>query len=329
LFTLGALWLIAQIFPVLILIVLSLMLVATFSPIVRKWQSRLGRRWAIAAIVMASVVVLLGSLALLIPVMVSQATMISKNLPFYANQIQQSLARRHINVDLQKHLSEWMGKSFGQPPQLLGIFSSVFNVVTGFVTVAILTIYFLIEGPQAATSVLRLLPRRDRLPTRKLIGEIGDQVGGYMRGQLVTSAMAGGFCFVLLLVLQVPAALALGALAAIADAIPLIGLLIALVPAVLMALTISPGKAIIVAVAYLIYHQFEDHYIAPKIYGSALGLSLTVIVISILIGVQLMGMLGALFALPVAAAVPAIITFIQAWQETHSAPDVSPLVESE
>jgi predicted PurR-regulated permease PerM len=329
LFTLGALWLISRVFPVLILVVLSLMLVATFNPLVRKLQIKLGRSWAILAIVMALVILLLGSLALLIPLMFSQAAMLSKNAPLYAQQIQQTLAHQHINVNVQKQVADWTGKAGDPTPQLVGIFSSVFGVVSGFVTVAILTIYLLIEGPQAATSVLRLLPRKERLPARKLAADIGTHVGGYMRGQLITSALAGGFCFVSLLILEVPAALALAALAALADAIPLIGLLIALVPAAVMALTISPARALIVIVVYLVYHQIEDHYIAPRVYGNALGLSLSVIVISILVSVQLMGMLGALLALPVAAAVPTIIAYIQEWQESHGAPDISPLAGSE
>lgn len=110
-------------------------------------------------------------------------------------------------------------------------------------------------------------------------------------------------------------------MAALADAIPLIGVLIALLPAALMALTVSPAKAGIVTVAYIVYHQLEDYLIAPKVYGSALGLSLSVIVISLLIGVELMGMVGAVLALPVAAAIPTIVTYIQEWQESHSATD--------
>ena len=170
---------------------------------------------------------------------------------------------------------------------------------------------------------MRLLPRKERLGARKLVTQIGIQVGGYMRGQLITSALAGIFSFVTLWLVGVPEALALGALAAIADAIPIIGLLIALLPAALMALTLSPAKAGIVIVAYLIYHQLESHLIGPKVYGNTLGLSLSVIVISIMIGVELMGMLGAVLALPVAAAIPTIIAYIQEWQESHSASDTA------
>lgn len=226
-----------------------------------------------------------------------------------------------MHYDIQKQVEQFSGKMTEATPEMMSIVTSVINVVAAFATVGILTIYLLIEGPEVGTALMRLLPRKDRLRARQLVMEIGGQVGGYMRGQLITSALAGLFSFVTLWIAGVPAALALGALAAIADAIPLIGLLVALVPAALLALTVSPAKAGIVIVAYLVYHQVEDHFIAPKVYGAALGLSLSIIVISILIGVELMGMLGAVLALPVAAAIPSIIAFIQEWQETHSAPE--------
>lgn len=324
LMTVATIWLVMRIFPVLILVILSLMLVATFNPLVRKWQARLGRSWAIVAVVTALIVAFLGTLALLIPPMVIQGAKVVNNLPVYSQQIQNLLAQHHIRYDIQKQVEQASGKFSESTPQMMSILSSIVNVVAAFATVAILTIYLLIEGPDVGTAVMRLLPRSERLRARKLFMAIGLQVGGYMRGQIITSAMAGVFSFITCWVVGVPAALALGALAAIADAIPLIGLLIALAPAAMLALTVSPSKAGIVVVAYLVYHQLEDHFIAPKVYGSALGLSLSVIVISILIGVELMGMLGAVLALPVAAAIPSIIAFIQEWQETHSAPESDP-----
>jgi predicted PurR-regulated permease PerM len=321
LFTVFTIWLLIRIFPVLILIVLSLMLVATFNPLVRKWQARLGRSWAIVAVVTALIGAFLGTLAVLIPSLLSQGANLIQNAPHYTHQLQNLLAQHHVHINIQKHVEQFSGKVTEATPEMMSIVSGVVGVVTAFVTVGILTIYLLIEGPEVGTAVMRLLPRRERLRARKLVGEIGDQVGGYMRGQIITSALAGVFSFLTCWIVGVPAALALGALAAIADAIPLIGLLVALVPAALLALTVSPSKAGIVIVAYLFYHQLEDHLIAPKVYGAALGLSLSIIVISILIGVELMGMLGAVLALPVAAAIPSIIAFIQEWQEAHSAPE--------
>ncbi|MGM3932426.1 AI-2E family transporter, partial [Salmonella sp. NW378] len=92
---------------------------------------------------------------------------------------------------------------------LLDVLGSVLSGVTGVLTVAVLTIYLLIDGPRVGMGLMRLLPRAERLPARRMIQEIAVQVGGYMRGQLLTSALAGAFAFVLLVAFRVPEPLAL------------------------------------------------------------------------------------------------------------------------
>ncbi len=326
LFTVAALWMIIHIFPVLLLISLSLMLVATFNPFVARLQKRLGRRWALVGVVTLLVVFFLGTLALLIPPIIVQGYNLLAHAPEYGDKFQALLLKHgaHVNVkDIVARISSSAGNS---TPQIMKILSSTLTVLLSFATVAILTIYLLIEGPEVGKSMMRLLPRKDRLGARKLVIEIGNQVGGYMRGQIITSAFAGTFTFILLFALRVPGAFSLAALAAVADAIPLIGLLIALMPALLLTLTLSSTKATIVLVAYLVYHQLENLFIAPRVYGGALGLSLTVIVVSLLIGTELMGMMGALLALPVAAAIPCILAYIREWQERHSPAETGPSI---
>jgi len=143
---------------------------------------------------------------------------------------------------------------------------------------------------------------------RVLVPEIADYE---VRRELLRAGKTTGIA-------RLDRALALAAIAAVADAVPIIGVLIALLPATLMALTVSLAKAEIVVAAYLIYHQFESHLIGPRVYGQALGLRLSVVVISVLIGVELMGILGAVLALPVAAAIPSVIAYIQEYPERHS-----------
>ncbi|HLK55229.1 MAG TPA: AI-2E family transporter [Chthonomonadaceae bacterium] len=320
----ASVWLLIRIFPVLILVLFALMLVATFNPLVRKLQARLGRTWAIAFLVLGVVGLFVGILAFILPPLIHQALNLFLHAPAYTHTLEQMLARHHIHVKVQQRVEQVVSSYSSASPQAVDVLKSAVNGITAFVTVGILTVYLLIEGPQVGLSLMRLLPRKERLHARKLVMEIGAQVGGYMRGQLITSALAGGFSFITLWLLGVPEAFALGALAAIADAIPLIGLLIALLPAVLMALTLSPAKAGIVIAVYIIYHQLESHLIGPKVYGNTLGLSLSVIVISLLIGIELMGIVGAFLALPVAAAIPCIVTYLQEWQESRNPPETTP-----
>jgi predicted PurR-regulated permease PerM len=144
-----------------------------------------------------------------------------------------------------------------------------------------------------------------------------------MRGQLITSALAGLFAYVLLGAFGVPEPLALAFLMAVTDAIPMVGPLIGTVPAVLMALTQGVPVALIVLAAYIAYHQIESHVLVPKIYGTTMSLSPSVIVIAILIGATLMGVLGALLALPVAAAVPVVLRHVEEWRERAEGPETA------
>jgi predicted PurR-regulated permease PerM len=125
-------------------------------------------------------------------------------------------------------------------------------------------------------------------------------------GQLITSALFGLFSFALLTLLDVPQALFLAILAAFMDAIPIAGILIATVPAVLLAFTVSPTAAVIVLVAYVVYQQVENYIIVPRVYNNTLQISSFAVLVSVLIGGELLGILGVLLALPVAAAIPAI-----------------------
>src|SRR5579859_3398772 len=160
--TLASLWLLIRIFPVIILVTFSLMLVATFDPMVRKLQARLGRSWAIVGVVTGMVVLFLGTLAVLIPPLIYQGYNILQHAPQYTLKLQQMLAAHHIHVNILQQVEQLVGGSRGEAPEFMAVLSSTMSGLTAFATVAILTIYFLIEGPKAGLSVIRLLPRQDR-----------------------------------------------------------------------------------------------------------------------------------------------------------------------
>lgn len=320
------LWLLIQVWPVVVLVLLSLMLVATFNPLVRRLQERFNRTWAITAVTLGGVVLGAGLLVLMIPPLVRQAQNLLTHLPQYTQAMEAAARRAGAPVKLSSMTMNWTHRLSALGPELLNVLSTVLSGVTGVLTVAVLTIYLLIDGPRVGLGLMRLLPRAERLPARQMAAEIAVQVGGYMRGQLLTSALAGLFAFVLLLVFRVPEPLALAFLMAIADAVPMVGPLLGTVPAVLMALTRGGPTALAVGIGYVLYHQLESHLLVPRIYGNTMKLSPSVIVIAILIGATLMGILGALLALPVAAAVPVVFRFIADWREREGegAPPAAP-----
>jgi predicted PurR-regulated permease PerM len=179
------------VWPVIVLLILSLMLVATFNPLVHRLQTRLTRVWAITAVVLGCIVAGAGLLVLMIPPLVRQARQLLVHLPQYLAQIENSARQMGIPIHLSRTGLDRSKRLASVGPQLLNVLGTVLGGVTGVLTVAVLTTYLLIDGSRVAMSLFRLLPRHQRLPARQMFGAIGLQVGSYMRGQLITSALAG------------------------------------------------------------------------------------------------------------------------------------------
>jgi predicted PurR-regulated permease PerM len=132
-------------------------------------------------------------------------------------------------------------------------------------------------------------------------------VGGYIRGQVLTSAFMAAFTFVLLLVCRVHDALAIAVFAGLADVLPYVGVFLSVGPALAAAAARGPAIVGIVLVAMLAYEELESRFLVPKVYGSALRLPSSVVLFALLVGGTLMGMVGALLALPAAAAARMLI----------------------
>jgi predicted PurR-regulated permease PerM len=152
-----------------------------------------------------------------------------------------------------------------------------------------------------------LVPRDYHMRLARIIHNLGTIVGGYMRGQLITSAAFGVYTFVLLALCQVPNALSLALLAAFADVIPFVGGFLAAGPAILSALPQGLSVATAVFIFMFIYMEFENRILVPRIYGHVLRLSPTAVVLALLAGGTLLGMMGALLALPIAAGLQMIM----------------------
>jgi len=166
----------------------------------------------------------------------------------------------------------------------------------------VLTAYLLVDTRRLRTFLFRFVPPEREPDAQHFLTALNRVVGGYVRGQLITSLIIGLFTTAVLLAAGVPNAVAFGVLAAFADIIPLVGAFIAIVPAVVAAFQESSTQAVIVLAALLVYQQFEDRFLVPKIYGQTLNLPALVVLIAVLVGGELMGIVGVLLALPVAAA---------------------------
>jgi predicted PurR-regulated permease PerM len=169
------------------------------------------------------------------------------------------------------------------------------------VTTLFLSFYLLADGKRMQGMLYAVVPRDYHMRLARVLQNLEVIVGGYMRGQLITSAAIGAFTFLLLVIFQVPNALSIALFAALVDVIPFIGGLLATIPAVLSALSRGLPTAVGVLAILFVYQEVENRVLIPKVYGRALRLAPTAVVLALLAGGMLLGVIGALLALPIAA----------------------------
>jgi predicted PurR-regulated permease PerM len=150
-------------------------------------------------------------------------------------------------------------------------------------------------------TVYAIVPRDYHMRLARILQNLETIVGGYMRGQLITSVAIGVFTYLLLVICGVPNALSLALFAAVVDVIPFIGGLLATAPAVLVALSKGLPTGLVVLLTLFIYQEFENRILVPRVYGRALRLAPATVVLALLAGGLLLGVIGALLALPIAA----------------------------
>ena len=305
---LASLWLAVRLWEVAVQLLIALVLAAALEPAVRWLQRRhLPRSLAVAAVAVG----ILGGLALgvtlLLQPLIDESRAFADELPAY---VEDGRSLLEDNSDLYARLQSGAQSASADPTILLGGVLEVGQGLVGAVTttfvVVVFTIYILLDGTRIYAWLVRYARADTRDKLDRTIPEVIKVINGYVVGQLFTSAVFGVFTFVLLSLLDVPQPLFLAGVAFVADAIPIAGVVIATVPAVLLALTVSPTAAIAVLVAYLIYQQIENYVIVPRVYRSTLQISSFAVLVAVLIGGTLLGILGVLLALPAAAAVPAI-----------------------
>ena len=300
----GAVWLLIHLWTVLILIVIALILVGTLKPAV-EWFERLGigRGLALGIIFVTMLVVFAGIVLITVPPLLSQMVTVLHDAPATKARLVTWLEQHPATSALASTVKDSDSSAlFNNASGYLLDYSTRLVAIIGYgFTTIVLAFYILADGKRAQGAVFALVPRTHHLRLSRIILNLETIVGGYVRGQLITSAAIAVFTFGLLTALGVPNALSLAVLAGFADVIPFIGGLLATVPAVLVGLSQGVTTAIIIAIVLFVYQEFESRVLVPRIYGRVLRLSPTAVLVALLIGGTLMGIVGALLALPIAA----------------------------
>jgi predicted PurR-regulated permease PerM len=182
------------------------------------------------------------------------------------------------------------------------------------IAVPFLTFFMLLDGPRWIRAFLDVVPLRARPGWERIFAGIQRNVGGYVAGNLLISLVAGCVAGVTLVAMGVPYALPLAFLVAILDLVPLIGAGIAVAVVSLAALAEGFVPAIVVAVVLLVYQQVENHVLQPMVYGRTVELSPLAVLVSVLVGAQLAGVLGALAAIPIGGSIAVVVRELVRWR---------------
>jgi len=310
LLAIASVWVLFKLTNVVLVVIVALILVGTIEPAAAWLESRrLGRGKALALVFVSFTVAFAGLLVLTVPPLISQLLELTNQAPatrdkFLAWLAQhegtESIARsvRSLPVD---DLTAKMGAT------LVGYSTTILSAIGYGLTTMFLAIYLLADPVRSKGVVFALVSRRHHVKLARILIELKVIVGGYMRGQLITSAAITAFVFVLLSILRVDNALAIAIFAGLTDVIPFVGGLIASAPVIAAVAGHGIVATIVVACLMLVYQEFETRMLVPRVYGRMLRLSPAVVLIALLVGGTLMGILGALLALPIAAGLQMLV----------------------
>jgi predicted PurR-regulated permease PerM len=312
---------------------IALFLAAVLNPLVNWLQRRhrlIKRPIAIVLTYLALVVVLLFVVGIFLPLLVDQVNGLTKfvntaaQAPEGPTQYIKDLAKQNglggllqrfdaQLADLRKQLGEVVGNLFSATGQIA---ISAASFLAALATVLTLTFFLILGSDRYVDAGVGLFSERHQPLVRRILGQAAGAVSGYVTGNLAISVICGVTTFVVLLLLGMPYAAPLALLVAVLDLVPLVGATLGGALLVIVGLFVEPWKAVVLLIFVLVYQQVESNLLQPLVYSQAVQLNGLVILIALLVGGQLLGIPGALLAIPVAEIIRIVVTEILAYRRT-------------
>jgi predicted PurR-regulated permease PerM len=266
---------------------------------------RLPRWFAILSIYLVVIGAVVAMAMTILPPLIAQARDLARNTPNMLDRAQTFLLERHL-ID---HKFTWQEAVQQVPtPDAGGTLDAVFSTLTGIVgglfglfTILILTFYLLIESDDVLKGFLKLFPAAQRTRVAVLCRQITVKVSAWLMGQLVLSSVIAVSAAIALWLMGIPYFYVLALIAGIGELIPMIGPVLSAIPAIAVAFTVSPVMALWVAIFWIVQQQVESHFLVPKVMSTQVGVSAATVIIALMLGGSLLGVMGALLAVPTAA----------------------------
>ncbi|MFH0937100.1 MAG: AI-2E family transporter [Candidatus Daviesbacteria bacterium] len=297
-FFLILLWIIFQILDILLLFFVAFIFMSALAPLVDQLTKRkIPRVVATLLVFFTTLLALVGLLTFGLTPLVTETISLSQRL---SEAIGSLLQTNFIDQSIIKEeLSNWSG-------QFVNITFSAFQNIISMVSILVITIYMMLDRAKIENYATSFFTNRQE-QARRILRSIEDKLGAWLRGQVILSLAVAILVYIGLLILGIEAALPLAIIAGFLEVVPVIGPIIAAIPAVLLALTVSPVLAGIVAGLYFAIQEVEGHVLVPQIMKKAVGLNPLLVILAILIGGRLLGIGGALLAVPLAVVIQIIL----------------------
>ena len=326
------LWLFVTLRTILLQLLLAIILSAGLRPLVDRLHERgLPRGPAVLLIYLSVVLIIVLFGIVVIPPVIDEIERVAYEAPTYGERLMQFLRDLRVQYPFLPALDEQLlaqlrglGSQIGaiasQALSVARIAIGVFSGLLNAILVLLLTLYLVVDGPRIREYLLSFLDPAKAERARSVADRIGPRIGGWLLGQIALSTTIGVVSYVALTLLGVEGALLLAVIAAIGEVIPIVGPIAAAVPAVIVALTQSPLLGLATAGVYLGIQQLENNLLVPKIMERAVNLHPLAVVLALLAGSELLGIAGAIVAVPVAAAIAVVLDEVRGMRSASDSP---------
>ncbi len=296
LFLLALIWFIVQTREIIVSIFLAYIIMAAVLPMVEYLKSKKFPKLASVLIPYFGIIIAIFLLILpLVPFVVTQIQSLITNFPKFIDRsadtfgfaINQRQIEGYINNEL-----EALGKS------AVNVTTKVFGGLFSIITIFVVSLYLLMYEDSFKKFVASLFHKDARDKARETLDQINFKLGAWLRGQVQLCAFIGVLSWIGLTILGLPYALPLALLAGLFEVVPTVGPIVSSIPAIIIALTISPAKALAIIALYVLIQAIENQILVPKVMQKAVGLNPVIVILGIMIGTNLMGIAGALLAIP-------------------------------
>lgn len=307
------LWALFLIKDVIILIFVAVIFMSALSPLVTRLERlKIPKSLAIALIYIVIIAIISAVVGFIVTPFVEQTAVLTNNLPKYLVTLipESGFIDRTV---LQQEFGNFSKNA-------LEVSLTIFSNFLAFISIAVLTFYLLLERDNLDKLIAQFfLGKEERI--KRTTRKIEEKLGAWMRGQIALTLIIGTASYIGLTLLGVPYALPLAILAGIMEVIPVIGPIISAIPAVMIAFLISPVTAGLTALLYFIIQQLENHLVVPQVMKKAVGLNPLIVIIAVAIGGRLLGIAGALLAVPITVVAQIITEDLISAEDVEKAED--------